>query len=74
MAQEYFSQRNQAEMDAWSESMAERATYDSFDVFMEDAEKSGMSEFAISALTAAHGNILEARQILDSQQSGLIAQ
>lgn len=59
---EFSSPRNMAEIEAFEHHMAEVVSYDSFEVYMSDAEKMGLGSCAITALQKASGDFTLARQ------------
>lgn len=66
---EFSSPRNMAEIEAFEQHMEEAVSYDSFEVYMSDAEKKGLGSIAIEALQAAGGNYNAARTSWNSVHS-----
>lgn len=58
---EFFSARNMAEIEAFEHQMEQSVSYDAFEVYMADADKAGISEFAVKALVEACGDFALAR-------------
>lgn len=66
---EFSSPRNMAEIDAFEQHMEQVASYDSFEVYMSDAEKLGLGSCAITALQQASGDFTRARQYWSSENA-----